>query len=1154
LVEFVCFVLILLSNPRHNCAMADKDTRETGRPRKRPSLSGRLSSAATALKRSFSPIPKVPHPPPGNTAEETTGPLEDLKKLGFEDLDTLLGFLNAHVHGVTDDSELLLERVIQLLAKLPHTSEEGAKLQDGFIHSLWEGLPHPPVTTLGEEHRYRTADGSNNNIHMPSLGAAGQPYARTTPPMTYQNPNLPDPELVFDTLMARDKFEPHPNRISSVLFYTATIIIHDIFQTDHPNYNINRTSSYLDLAPLYGRNLDEQLAVRTMKDGLLKPDCFSSKRIMGFPPGVGVFLIMFNRFHNYVVTQLAHINEKGRFNKPADTLSADAAKAAWTKYDEDLFQHGRLITSAMYVNIVLRDYVRTILNVNRSPTTFGLDPRTKDGKNILSKPTPVAGGSQVSAEFNLIYRWHSTLSERDVKWTEDEFKRLLGDKIDPETADLKTVLGALHGFEGNLSDDPLARPFAGLKRKENGTLPDDELVKIWCESVDDVACGFGANRVPKVLRAVDILGIIQARFWNLATLNEFREHFGLTRYKKFTDINPDEKVAKQLQALYDSVDSVELYPGLVAEKAKPPMSPGSGLCVNYTISRAILSDAVSLVRGDRFYTVDFTPQSLTNWGFHEVSWDRTVDNGHVFYKLISRAFPNHFQRGSIYAHYPLVIPSENKKILEKLEMAHMYTWDKPHTKGDLIMIRSHAAAVKVLGDPKNFKVTWGDAINFLTDRGDGKPHGANFCLAGDGEANAKNRDVVRKALYDPKGWEKEVAAFYARTVPALLKKYSHELGAPKGGKVTEVDIVRDVINLANTRFCAQLFCLPIKIEENPKGLFTEQELYLMLTAIFSSIFFDSDPAASLKVREMAHDFAGKLGEFVTMVASSVKVAGGVVEALANFKEKDGYPALSSFGNEFIGRMLEKGKSVEECVWGTIMPLISANVPNQSQVMAQCIDYYLGDGAEHLPELYRLARENTPAADEKLMHYMLEGCRLRGTPAVYRDVEADGVVLEDYATAKPNPKDHASPNAVPIADPAAAKIQIPVGRGRRVLVNLVTAGRDATVFPEPDKVRLDRPVDSYIHFGWGPHRCAGMETARVAQTALFKAVVGLKGLRRTKGPQGVMKSMPVRRWGGQMVAGQVDENSVVWTGLRVYMTGDQSGYFPVPTTMKVMYDQ
>jgi linoleate 10R-lipoxygenase len=42
-----------------------------------------------------------------------------------------------------------------------------------------------------------------------------------------------------------------------------------------------------------------------------------------------------------------------------------------------------------------------------------------------------------------------------------------------------------------------------------------------------------------------------------------------------------------------------------AEEAKEPM-PGAGLCPGYTISRAILSDAVALTRGDRFMTVDFT--------------------------------------------------------------------------------------------------------------------------------------------------------------------------------------------------------------------------------------------------------------------------------------------------------------------------------------------------------------------------------------------------------------------------------------------------------------------------------------------------------------------------------------------------------------------
>ena len=55
---------------------------------------------------------------------------------------------------------------------------------------------------------------------------------------------------------------------------------------------------------------------------------------------------MFNRFHNYVVQQLAAINEKGRFTKP----QGGASQTAWAKYDNELFQTGRLITCGVLLS------------------------------------------------------------------------------------------------------------------------------------------------------------------------------------------------------------------------------------------------------------------------------------------------------------------------------------------------------------------------------------------------------------------------------------------------------------------------------------------------------------------------------------------------------------------------------------------------------------------------------------------------------------------------------------------------------------------------------------------------------------------------------------------------------------------------------------
>lgn len=192
---------------------------------------------------------------------------------------------------------------------------------------------------------------------------------------------------------------------------------------------------------------------------------------------------------------------------------------------------------------------------------------------------------------------------------------------------MQELIQRLTKLEQDLSSDPLKRPFANLTRLEDGTFDDDGLVDILAASIDDVAGAFGANRVPDILKSVEILGIIQARSWNLASLNEFRQFFGLTKHTTFEDINPDPLVAQKLRNLYDHPDSVELYPGLVAEKPKPPMSPGSGLCVNFSTSRAILSDAVTLVRGDRFFTTDYTPKNLTNWGFAWANYDLKVDQG-----------------------------------------------------------------------------------------------------------------------------------------------------------------------------------------------------------------------------------------------------------------------------------------------------------------------------------------------------------------------------------------------------------------------------------------------------------------------------------------------------------------------------------------------
>ena len=126
----------------------------------------------------------------------------------------------------------------------------------------------------------------------------------------------------------------------------------------------------------------------------------------------------------------------------------------------------------------------------------------------------------------------------------------------------------LNKHYGNLPEDPAARPFAGLERNADGRYDDGELSKIFTTACESVSGAFGARNIPKVLRSITILGIEQSRSWNLASLNEYRAHFGLKTYDTFEEINSDHYVAQQLRGLYEHPDYVELYPGLAIESYK----------------------------------------------------------------------------------------------------------------------------------------------------------------------------------------------------------------------------------------------------------------------------------------------------------------------------------------------------------------------------------------------------------------------------------------------------------------------------------------------------------------------------------------------------------------------------------------------------------
>lgn len=1011
--------------------------------------------------------------------------------------------------GVTDDRQYQMESIVQLAASLPAGSDPLNRLSHGFIKLLWESLQHPPLSVLGDTYKFRQADGSHNNLLYPNLGRAGQPYARTVKPNTIKQGVLPDPGVLFDAVMARGQQpKEHPNKISSTMFYLASIIIHDIFYTDETDYSKVKTSSYLDLAPLYGNNHQEQSRVRQHKNGLLKPDTFSSIRVLGFPPGVAALLICFNRYHNYIAIQLKEINEGGRF-------TPDPKDKGHKKLDEDLFQTARLITCGLYVNIILTDYVRTILNLNRTNSTWTLDPR--DNFGIIDATGTAAGcGNQVSCEFNLVYRWHSAISKRDEKWSEAMYAKIMETKEYNKLSE-KDFIEKFHAWARKTGNDPAKWFLDNLDetlypRNENGTFDDADLCQLLTEGTEDVAAAFGPRQVPVVMKLIEVMGMKQARSWNVATLNEFRKFFKLEPHKTFKDITRDEEVAHALEALYQHPDYVELYPGIVVEDAKDAYEPGSGLCPGYTISRTILADAVALVRGDRFYTIDYTPSTLTNWGFNQIKPDPEVAQGGCIYNLLMRALPNWYRGNSVYAMYPFTVPEENARILEKLGKKDLYDFSRPSYVPVPTSIKTWAGVTSVLNNQKDFRVPWGPHTYYIT--------GHDYMLSGDKPANAEQRAEINNALYCPVGWKNEIRKFYEALTTQLVEIKSDKLR----GKLYQLDACRDVGNPSHAVFVAQMFSIPLKGPNslNPAAVEVDQ-LYLAFSVLFAYVFLDADTARSFKLRTGAKASGDQLHKLIKLVCNEVQV-GSYMQLNGLFALGQSGKLLRDHGTMLIKRILETQGSADATAWA-IIPTAAAAVGTQAQHFAQMLDLYLSpEYNPHWPDIQRLAWSDTDEDFELLKSYALEANRLR--PAAW------GLLRR-------------TANATTINDGKHGKIT--VSEDETIYTDFVSAGLDPKVFPEPHKIKLDRPRDRYIHHGSGNHSCLGRPIVEIAMAAQLKVFARLRNLRRAPGPQGQMKrSIPKPN----PVSSDPQDNP---GSITVYMKEDWSDWWPFPTQLKVHHN-
>ncbi|KAH9016639.1 hypothetical protein EDB83DRAFT_2528743 [Lactarius deliciosus] len=656
--------------------------------------------------------------------------------------------------------------------------------------------------------------------------------------------------------------------------------------------------------------------------------------------------------------------------------------------------------------------------------------------------------------FNCLYRWHATTSEADEKWVEESMGKIFpGKDLDQlKTEDFKALSGNLkrncqmflagrlarEWFERDLSVSTLITT-RRLKRGPDGKFDDKQLADI----IKD-ACVI----------------LLDNSMWTSL------QYLGLKPYTTFLEWNSNKEIAEAAEHLYTHIDNLELYVGLQAEQAKEIVD-GAGLCPGYTISRAILSDAVALTRGDRYFTADFTPFNLTAWGFADCQRDpKGPGNGSMLGRLILRGLPGEFSKNSVYTWFPLQTPASMQKFLGKLGTADRYDFSRPPNPSPVAIAREYNDVQQVLGSPQ-FRHPYGHkAARVISGKG--------FFLACEPDQDAESlrdqTEVLRILQASPERAEQIANYFYEKTRELInIKSYSLN-----DKNVKYVDIVRDVLRYVPLHWAAtELAGLTLKEDSEAWGDYTEPQLYEMITDIYSFLFLDVDPSKSMNLEARAKEHVEDLQRHIKAniladVGGKLSISNlvGTIQSLFNMKAKK--PRLSVAEGLF-----ENGASADRTTNNVLSLLVGASV-ELSQSIINIVNFYL-DKPDVVKQL-KAADAKNPALEAYIYEAMRIDPPFRG---VYRDSLADQTVGS-----------------------------ITYFKDQRVFLDLTHASHDPNVFPDPHTVNVKRKSQDRYLTGDGVTRSLGVDLTTKIMSQVLRAVFETNGVRRSPGLSGHLKRYKV----------------------------------------------
>ncbi|MGW5316674.1 peroxidase family protein [Nocardia thailandica] len=514
-------------------------------------------------------------------------------------------------------------------------------------HNLVDTGGHPgdplPPDTGGAHRGARTVDGTYNDLAAPRTGSVGCRFGRNFPlaataPETGDRLVQPNPRLVADVLLRRDRFRP-ATTLNLLAAAWIQFEVHDWFSHttddtapftvtlddrdpwperpmtvastptvpaprpgDPPTF-VTAGTHWWDASQIYGGTAEFAAALRSGKDGELALDQ------LGLPPldatellaadeaaanawvGLALLHSLFLREHNAICRRLAQ-------RYPALT-------------DQQLYDTARLVNAALIAKIHTIDWTPAII---AHPTTvaamranwFGvLGERVARRFGRLASSEVLCGipGSAVddsgvpyslTEEFVAVYRMHPLIPD------ELTVRDLADDR--PLVTHPFTDLGVT-AIRDRLAETPMDTLFYSFGRANPGALT----LHNYPGHLRTLA------RPGRPLLDLATVDILRVRERGVPRYNEFRRLLRLPPVTAFARMTDDPEWARELADVYGDVEDVDLMVGLYAE----PTLPGFGF--SDTAFRVFVLMASRRLSADRFFTTDFRPEIYTEAG---MAWVR----------------------------------------------------------------------------------------------------------------------------------------------------------------------------------------------------------------------------------------------------------------------------------------------------------------------------------------------------------------------------------------------------------------------------------------------------------------------------------------------------------------------------------------------------